>query len=85
MARQKTNPPLAARDTFHVLGPDGERAVKGAAPHALNVAQRRAEMEPEPITLTVERQSLFGPATPLYRVVRDEHGTILTFVISQED
>ena len=87
MPRKKKKPAVAAgRDTFIVLGPGGTvDCTKGAAPHALNVAQRLAEKHTEPATLYVERRSLFGPATQLYRVVRDEHGTVFTTTLNAVD
>lgn len=69
---------LEGRDTFHVLSGGSQLAVKGAAPHALNVAQRKAEQSKEGTVLTVERHSLFGPAVPIYRVTRTEDGTVFT-------
>lgn len=69
---------LEGRDTFHVLSDGSQLAVKGAAPHALNVAQRKAEQSKEGIVLTVERHSLFGPATTIYRVTRTPEGVVFT-------
>lgn len=84
--KRKRTSDLAARDTFHVIGPQGELAVKGAAPHALVTAHERAlRTFTEPVTLTVERRSLFGPAAQLYRVVRDEDGSITTHTIQSVD
>jgi hypothetical protein len=83
-SRKKTGT-LAARDTYHVLGPQGELAVKGAAPHALVTAQGRAQRMDGEVTLTVERRSLFGPSATLYRVVRTEDGTVYTSTINAED
>lgn len=82
---------LAARDTFHVVGPSGDLAVKGpAGPQApgalaLVTAQGRALKWGAPIEFTVERRTLFGPPATLYRVVRDEDGTIKTYTINAED
>jgi hypothetical protein len=87
MARKtKSTSVLAARDTYHVVGPEGDLAVKGAAPHALVTAHERAMRQyMGAVTLTVERRTVFGPRAPLYRVVRDEHGTIYTQTLSVED
>lgn len=77
--RRRRTETLAGRDTFHVLDPSGvQLAVKGAAPHALTVAQKIAEKSPDEIVLTVDRRSLFGPAVQLYRVTRAECGTVFT-------
>jgi hypothetical protein len=76
---------LTGRDTYHVVGPEGELAVKGAAPHALTTAQERAmRAYTEPVTLTVERHALFGPVVTLYRVARSAHGVIRTHIIEPE-
>lgn len=86
MPRKKRSSTLAGRDTFHVLGPAGELAVKGAAAHAMVTAQERAMRAfTDPVTLTVERRSLFGPAATLYRVTRAQDGTIYTTTITTED
>ena len=78
---------ISGRDSYHVLGMPGVTVelTKSAAAHALNVAQRCAEGHDEPITLTVERRSLFGPKAQLDRVVRDEHGTVYTSTLNAED
>ena len=52
---------------------------------ALIVTQRLAELAGAEVELTIERRDLFGPPAPLYRVVRDEDGTVTTFTISEED
>jgi hypothetical protein len=84
--KKKTRVP-AGKDSFHVLAGDlRELATKGEAPHALTVAQRIAEQKcTGPTTLTVVRRSLFGPATTLYRVDRDEHGIVLTTRVDAQD
>lgn len=86
MPRTNKTSTLAARDTYHVIGPSGELAVKGEAPHALVVAQGLAERwsDGDPVTLIVTRKSLFGPSAKLYRVDRKD-GTIYTTTISSED
>ena len=77
----------AGRDTYHVLDPKGlELLATGSGPRAcLNMGQKCAEKYSEPVVLTVERRSLFGPSTPLYRVVRDEHGNVTSFEIDAQD
>lgn len=83
MARTKQRKPAVSsgRDTFHVVGPGGELAVKGEAAHALVVAQRKVKTE-----LTVERRSLFGPAATLYRITFDPHDRIVrTYIVNAED
>jgi hypothetical protein len=77
--RKKSSPPVEGRDSFHVLTDTGAQlSTKGAAPHALLVAQRAAEQSKEEITLTVERRSLFGPKVTIYRVTRVESGAVFT-------
>ena len=82
---------LAARDTYHVVGPSGDLAVKGpAGPQdpaalALVVAQAHAITAAEPVELRVERRTLFGPPVSLYRVVLDEEGVVKTYTINAED
>lgn len=56
----------------------------GAGP-ALIVTQKMAEKAEEETSFTIERRSLFGPAAPLYRVVRTEDGHVITTTISNED
>lgn len=86
MARTKQRKPaLAGRDTFHVMAPEGELAAKSAAPHALVVAQGRAEGAGDEVTLTVERRSLFGPSTTLYSVVRGADGIVRTYRLDPQD
>jgi hypothetical protein len=83
--KRQTSAALAARDTYHVVGPQGDLAVKGAAPHALVTAQGRALRMDGEVTLTVERRSLFGPTTAIYLVDRIEDGTVYTTTINEED
>lgn len=84
--RRRSNTVPAGRDTFHIVGPGGETPhVKPEASHALNIAQRLAEATCEPVTLYVERRSVLGPKATLYRVDRDEDGTVVTTTISRED
>jgi hypothetical protein len=83
MARKKKSSTPAGRDTYHVLAGGSELATKSAAPHALNIATRFAERGTP--TLTVIRRSLFGPSTTLYRVDRDEHGTVFTTRVDAQD
>lgn len=85
MPRTQKSSTLAARDTYHVVGPTGELAVKGEAPHALVVAQGRAERWGSEVTLTVERRSLFGPVAKLYRVDRTQDGAVYTTTTNAED
>lgn len=87
MTRAKARPKLdAGRDTFHVLTADGAQlSVKGAAPHALNVAQKCAERSPDEVTLTVRRRSLLGPSVDIYRVVRVEGGAVYTRTLNPDD
>lgn len=87
MSRTKRKPKLElGRDSFHVLTETGEQlSVKGEAPHALVVAQGAAERSPEEVTLTVSRQSLFGPAVTIFRVVRTADGTVYTATPNPED
>lgn len=84
--KKRATSTLAARDTFHVIGPQGELAVKGEAPHALVTAQERAMRNfAAPVELIVERRSLFGPAAQLYSVTRTELGHIHTRTIESVD
>ena len=86
MPRTKKSSTLAARDTYHVVGPSGsDLDVKGEAPHALVVAQGRAERWGSEVTLTVERRSLFGPSAMLYRVDRTSDGMVYTTTTNAED
>lgn len=52
---------------------------------ALIVTQRLAEQATDPTEFLIERRDLFGPASTLYRVTRDEDGNVRTFIISEED
>jgi hypothetical protein len=71
--------PSADKDTYHVLDPKGVQiGTKTEAAHALVFAHRAAEQYPTEVVLTVERRTLFGPAVALYRVTRDEGGTVFT-------
>lgn len=86
--RKKSDDTLAAKDTFHVLDPAGiEIKVTGYGPKVgLLLAMERAQRDfDKPVALTVERRSLFGPATPLYRVERDEHGNVKAFTLEAQD
>lgn len=84
--KKRTSPSLSGRDTFHVVGPAGDLAVKGAAAHALVAAQERAQRNyADTVELIVERRSLFGPAAKLYRVERTESGDVLTYTIESVD
>jgi hypothetical protein len=88
MARRKRRPDslTPGKDAFYVLTTNGAQiAVKGAAPHALNIAQRTAEMGTEPIVLTVERRSLFGPRVEIFRVTRVTTGDVFTNIVELED
>lgn len=82
MARRRKA--LAGRDIFAIVG-HSPLIEKEAAPHALTVAQRIAEKAGEPLILTVERQSLFGPKVSIYRVTRTEDGDVYTRTLSPED
>lgn len=80
----------AVRDTYHVLGPDGEiptRPLTQTHPmFALTKAQMIALDEyREPAVLTVQRRALFGPPVDLFRVTRDEEGVVYTKTITNED
>jgi hypothetical protein len=81
--KQRKPAALSGRDSFHVIGPEGELAAKGEATHALNVATRFAERGAP--KLTVVRRSLFGPETTLYRVDRSEHGVVFTTPVDTQD
>jgi hypothetical protein len=86
--RKKSDDTLAGKDTFHVLDPAGlQITVTGYGPRVgLLLAQERAQRDyTDPVILTVERRSLFGPATPLYRVERNARGEVLSFTLAQED
>lgn len=84
--KRRASSTLAARDTYHVVGPRGELAVKGEAAHALVTAQERAMRNfADEVTLTVERRSLFGPTTTLYRVTRTEDGRVLSRAVDPQD
>ena len=86
MPRKKKADSLAGRDTYHVVGPQGELAVKGEAAHALTTAQERAMRSfTAPVIISVKRRSLFGPESHLYQVIRDEHGAITTYTIDAQD
>lgn len=85
-ARVKRTTTIAGRDSYHVHTTTGSQlAVKGEAPHALGVAQRIAERNSEPIVLTVDRKSLFGPSVTLFLVTRDEAGAVFTNTINAVD
>lgn len=85
----------AARDTYHILGPNGaELDVRGYDPSfptdtqdrlALGIAQQRAFDFEAPATLTVERRSLFGPAVTVYRVVHEEDNAVVTYIVNAVD
>jgi hypothetical protein len=89
--KKRATSTLAARDTYHVVGPSGDLAVKGpAGPQdpgalALVVAQAHAITAPDPIELRVERRTLFGPPVTLYRVVLDAEGVVKTFTVNHVD
>jgi hypothetical protein len=70
--RRRTSPPTPGKTGY-------------GAGSALIVTQRLAELALEPVSFTVERRDLFGPAALLYRVVRDEDGNVSTTIISNED
>lgn len=77
---------LAGRDTYHVHAANGSQlAVKSEAPHALVIAHRVAERSTEPVVLTVDRKSLFGPSVTLFRVTRTEEGLVYTNTINAVD
>jgi len=78
------------KDTFEVWGTNADGvsvvlAEKGAAPHALVVAQRFAELAEDEAEFHVQRRSLFGPRAHLYRVARHEDGTVFTHTINHDD
>lgn len=84
--KKRASSTLAGRDTYHVVGPQGELAVKGEAAHALVTAQERAMRNfADEVTLTVERRVLFGPAATLYRVTRTKDGSILSRAVDPQD
>ena len=89
--KTKRTQDLSARDTYHVVGPTGDLAVKGpAGPQdpaaiALVTAQGQATHAKVPVTYHVERRSLFGPSVRLYRVERTEDGRVLTWKIEAVD
>lgn len=85
--RSLTAEPVVGKDSYVVLDPEGNvLAEKGYQPLALLAAQEHAlRSYIEPTTLTVERRSLFGPATTLYRVVRDEDRNVIAYTISSQD
>lgn len=88
MPRKRKKPAApAGRDTYHVMLGDVEVKVTGHGPKvclllAEEYLQRQAADETEVI---VERRTLLGPAAPLYRVVRDEHGNVQAFTLDAQD
>lgn len=72
------------KDAYHVVGAQPE-VIRPAAAHALTVAQRLAERASEPVVLTIERRTLFGPGVLMYRVTRDKDGKVYTNTINPQD
>lgn len=87
--RQTADPRLDGRDEWLITGPNGQtRIAKYAyAPLALGEAQDIAAAGNDPLTLRVLRRALVGsgPPVPIYRVDRDEQGTVHTTILSRED
>lgn len=71
---------------YRVLDPNGiELDVRGSHTFALFRAQRIAELREDVTELRICSQAVFGPPSLLTRIVRDEEGTVLTRIISEED
>ncbi len=69
-------------DVYRIVGGGTIVEIKWGHPHvALTVAQRLAETADGVETFVVERESLFGPREVVYRVVRDETGTVWTTTV----
>jgi hypothetical protein len=85
--RRRTSPPTPGKTAWVTLDAQGQVVKENGygAGSALIVTQRLAELALEPVSFTVERRDLFGPAALLYRVVRDEDGNVSTTIISNED
>lgn len=76
----------AGRALFPPIGVGQSTTPQGARGMALLRTQSYAEKHAqEPGTFYVERQTLFGPSTNLYRVRRHEGGAVSTTVLSFED
>jgi hypothetical protein len=82
--------PVTSGTTFHILDQEGHdlrgpQATSGlAVSRALNIIQRWGE-DGDEATLYIERRTLFGSPVELYRLVRDEDGTITTYTTNLED
>ena len=73
-------------DQFQVMLNCVELARKPHPMHAVNVAQVMAcNVYKDPVMLQVVRKPVIGPASILYRIDRDEHGTVYTTTVSLED
>lgn len=86
--RRKVDP-VVGRDEFFIVSRDGRIRAKHAAPSlALIEAQNRALIVgKDGDTFTVTRKTLvgYGPEVALYRVVREEDGSVSTHTLSRED
>lgn len=87
--RKASAPEPKTRDVFVIVDEAGAahgRPVEFPA-GAITRAQTLALDWPghDPVTFYVKRQSLFGPDAVLYRIMRDEQGTVWTKIISEED
>ena len=82
--------PVTSGTTFHILDQNGVE-LRPAQAHpgvalvkAQDIALRWGE-DGDEATIYVERRTLFGKPIELYRVVRQEDGSITTYTTSLED
>lgn len=85
--RRKPQPEPLGSTTFHGLDEMGGEIIP-PKPHpmfALTSTQTFALNGPDEGVYTVERRTLFGPPTQLYRVTRTEDGAVHTLTLTKED
>lgn len=83
--RRRRDPAPTGREQYDVLDNQGRVLTTQAEPSVALVRAQDKAQRIEPDSFTVVRRPLFGPTVELYRVVRDEHGTVLTYTLKRED
>ena len=82
--RRKVQPPPPGKETHQIVAPDG--SILRNSPYGegatLAVAQRLAQIDyDDEVELIVRVKTLFGDPDPLFRVVREEDGSVSTYRI----
>jgi len=72
--------------TFHVFDGDGNERTPAQPVQALALVRAQKLAQDDVVdTFYVERHTLFGPPVELFRVLREEDGSVSTYTINPED